>query len=303
MKAYYHVYSKSIAGKRNANDDNFLVITPGEQGGTAEWLHNDKVTRTFLPDWPENFYRLAVADGVGGLGNGKEASHAAIHGLFSSVPATTAAEMKALVEQVHQQLHTKLYCEKGKTPGTTLLLADYCSAANRLLLANVGDSRAYLVHKDQVERLTFDHTDFEFDYRAGELSKIEFEERFSQPANRIAQAVGNGSRGLFYNNKGFRSFQHDNRIRLDLAEDLPAYLKNHADVKEFILPDDHVLMLATDGLWNGNARAEWPGPLTKTFLSARELCLQVDQAVENGSRDNITVILFGRQNKKQIPEG
>jgi PPM family protein phosphatase len=104
---------------------------------------------------------LAVADGMGGASAGEEASKLAISTLLEAYQGGPGLDpMSELVEAMHEA-NAAVYAAAQSHPdwrgmGTT------CTALvvleRDLLVAQVGDSRAYLLTGDEARRLTRDHS-------------------------------------------------------------------------------------------------------------------------------------------------
>jgi protein phosphatase len=103
-----------------------------------------------------------VCDGMGGLDSGEVASSRAVAAVLSSF--RSSAQSNATVSS---RLLTAIYeanrdvFETGRVPppkgmGTTAVAA--ALDANRLLIANVGDSRAYLIDNGECRQITIDHS-------------------------------------------------------------------------------------------------------------------------------------------------
>src|SRR5205823_2772845 len=75
---------------RAENQDNLLLI---DRDGHAVWLQDQAVQRRHLPGWRSGHARLAVLDGMGGHGHGREAAEAVVAGLLALPPCTTGAEL------------------------------------------------------------------------------------------------------------------------------------------------------------------------------------------------------------------
>ena len=81
------------------------------------------------------------------------------------------AAISTLSAAVHAASHDK---EHLKGMGATLILI--IIRGSKALVANVGDSRAYLFRKDKIEQITKDHSVVQFLIDAGEISKTEGDE-------------------------------------------------------------------------------------------------------------------------------
>src|SRR5436309_6781068 len=108
-----------------------------------------------------------VADGMGGQAAGEEASKQAV----SVIPrelrknlanAVKADDVKAVIRKAIVQANEEIMAmgaldRDKKNMGTTVVMALW-RKGNELYLANVGDSRAYLIRDGAIEQLTIDHS-------------------------------------------------------------------------------------------------------------------------------------------------
>ena len=143
------------------------------------------------------------------------------------------------------------------------------------LIANIGDSRAYLHNNTCWKLLSKDHTILEFAYRDGEIDDEFYAKNRVINNNRIAQAVIFGSSGIIKNSEGIKSNQHLQALRIDIKDDI--FIQQ--------LEKDDVLMLASDGLWSGVEQyipANIEGEIEEYIKQQIEIALE-------SSRDNITV--------------
>lgn len=163
--------------------------------GTFEWTgygHTDRglVRATnqdaFLVD---NRHRLwAVADGMGGHPGGDVASRIVMDTLADFSPSLLrgCANSEPHIEQqsfllttMAEQAHAAVRAYADRHPpffgmGTTLVMAHLLPGpAPRLLVLNVGDSRAYLIRGERLMQLTRDHTFVEDEVRKGRLTPDE----------------------------------------------------------------------------------------------------------------------------------
>jgi serine/threonine protein phosphatase PrpC len=105
---------------------------------------------------------FAVADGMGGHAGGEIASAAAVESLRHSLATTSTAE--GLLEAL-REANRAVSAAGADDPdlagmGTTAVVAVLVGteAGDRLLVANVGDSRAYLFHDGILRQVTDDHS-------------------------------------------------------------------------------------------------------------------------------------------------
>lgn len=139
---------------------------------------------------------LVVCDGMGGAKSGNIASSLAID-LFAQ-EVRRRQKPGLLPEQVEQMLQGAVKLanstvfdqaqqfEDFSGMGTTLVAAYI--AGSEAYVVNVGDSRAYLLNRDGVQRITTDHSLVQLMVQRGELTR---EEAKSYPAkNLITRAIG-----------------------------------------------------------------------------------------------------------------
>jgi len=105
---------------------------------------------------------LAVADGVGGHANGREAAESTVRGLLADYFATPATwSVEKSLSTVLDSINRWLVSQSRKAheyAGMATTLTALVLRGTRYFLAHVGDSRAYLLRDGQLMRLTEDHT-------------------------------------------------------------------------------------------------------------------------------------------------
>ncbi|MFJ6196674.1 PP2C family protein-serine/threonine phosphatase [Micromonospora sp. NPDC092111] len=104
---------------------------------------------------------VAVADGMGGLPAGEVASEIVIRILDELVPPTVADEaaeaLRAVVSTANRRIRAAISADPARDGmGTTLTAA--LLAGDTLVLAQVGDSRCYLLRDGELTQLTRDDT-------------------------------------------------------------------------------------------------------------------------------------------------
>src|SRR5262249_29782401 len=131
-------------------------------------LPHDEVT----PRTEEIGYGMIVADGIGGHRAGEEASRMAIKDLVQMVLSTPDWILQVendryfhevlnragdRLPRVNETLARRSQAEPGlRGFGTTMTLA--ASVGPDMMLAHVGDSRAYVFRRGELHQLTRDHT-------------------------------------------------------------------------------------------------------------------------------------------------
>ena len=122
---------------------------------------------------------LAVADGVGGVAGGEQASRAAIDTLcrrFYEALATQdlRASLATAIREANDAV-VRAAAGRGQSSATTLVAA--AIRRGEATIANVGDSRAYLVRGASARQITADHSGA----RPNEITRFLGDERGIQP--------------------------------------------------------------------------------------------------------------------------
>ncbi len=154
--------------RRTSNEDHFLVA---QLDRTWRTLQTNMPADAFPSAVTDSITAQIVADGMGGAVGGAVASRTAIATFVDIVLRTPAlifrldeqntkdvlTRMSARFEQMKQALEEAVRVDPTLTGmGTTMTLAINFGAD--LLVAHVGDSRAYLLRQGHLERLTRDQT-------------------------------------------------------------------------------------------------------------------------------------------------
>jgi serine/threonine protein phosphatase PrpC len=202
----------------------------------------------------------AVADGMGGHAAGEVASQEAISTLFKEYYASPSAEimerMKEAIEAGNAEVHAQASLDRAKAGmGTTLVAA--VLQGDDLYVANVGDSRAYLVREQSIEQISRDHSWVNEQVLAGIITEQEAREHLYR--NIITRSLGT---------------------------------KPDVDIDFFqrkVQPGD-VLVLCCDGLSNEVENDEMARIVSAS--SAQETAQKlIDLANQRGGPDNITTIV------------
>ncbi|HET7603139.1 MAG TPA: protein phosphatase 2C domain-containing protein [Gemmatimonadales bacterium] len=263
MSAAVHVsvFAKTDLGQtREHNEDSFLVADLST--GTASLMPDVREH-----DVGERGSLFVVADGMGGAAAGELASSMATEVIWQHLITTWAtdtelsAELFALrMREAVERANAEIFQYAEEHPevhgmGTTLTMAGVYGA--ELYLAQIGDSRAYLIRGGRTFQLTRDQSLTQRLIDAGELSEEEAER--SERRNIILQALG-----------------PDLQIRVDLSHQA--------------LRRGDVLVMCSDGL-SGLVKRDEIGELAGRITSLPDLCSAlIDLANSRGGPDNITVV-------------
>ena len=252
------------ASTRAENQDNLVVI---DFDGRACHLHDQQPATTTIAGWPAGHGRLAVLDGMGGHGHGREAAEALAAGLIAMPPCTSLDGLTAHLDLLHAALQAQFADDSGATgrPGTTLTLLELPPGAAPLLY-HVGDSRLYELDARQATALTVDHVPATGAALAGRLGEADWwRDVHGRHAPQIAQAF------ILGNAFADPSRLSDGLFALTPAN-LPCWLAHLPDRRALQLRADAAYLLATDGFWScahpDALVARWPALLADAPAAA-----------------------------------
>lgn len=209
---------------------------------------------------------IAVADGMGGHRAGEVASSLALEtlaGWKERLAGSSAAEVGDKLREAFDEANRSVW-EKGQQDeqlagmGTTLT-AGWIDGRS-VVLAHVGDSRAYLLRNGKLQQLTTDQNVAQDLVRRGRISE---DEAASSPHRHvILQAVGADPQGL------------------------------DIEVAGVELRSGDRLVLATDGMFGMLPSADQIRDILVTNTDAEAACRTlVDEANAAGGQDNISVLI------------
>ena len=245
---------------RAENQDNLLLI---DLDGNAAWLQDQAVQRRRLPGWRTGHARLAVLDGMGGHGHGREAAEAVAGGLLALPPIASPAELARRLDALHADLQRHFADAAGPRPGTTLTLLEL-RADDTPLLYHVGDSRLYEITPARAAPLTVDHVPATAYAMAGLLGEADWwQQVHGEHRPQVAQAFLLGN-----------AFADPTRLNDPLFElsplNLPSWLCRMADRRPLELRPGASYLLATDGLWSCSDPYGWVGQWPQLLAGAAD---------------------------------
>lgn len=202
---------------------------------------------------------FAVADGMGGHAAGEVASRQTVETLRSSYgDERTIEAFRDAIRWANRAVWRRGIDEPEHAGMGTTLTAVAVLDDGQLAVANIGDSRTYLLREGTLSQLTSDHSFVQEAVRSGQLTREQAE---SHPRrSQLTRAMG-------------------------IGDDV------EADIEVLAPRDGDRLLLCSDGLWD-----ELPDEAITSILqrlrdpdeAAAEL---VRQAKEAGGRDNVTVVV------------
>jgi serine/threonine protein phosphatase PrpC len=157
--------------------------------------HNEDYVDAFSPPDPAKHHQkgelFIVADGMGGHQAGEVASKNAVETIAHAYYADPDTDVAGSLTRAIQKANASIYQQAQETisqvgMGTTVVTA--VTHGQELYLANVGDSRAYLMRNGKLKQVTRDHSFVEEQIRAGILTREEA--RAHPQRNVITRALG-----------------------------------------------------------------------------------------------------------------
>jgi serine/threonine protein phosphatase PrpC len=216
----------------------------------------------------------AVADGMGGHESGEVASklavRTAIHQLVGAVSENNNEAMPENYQQwltnavsVANQMVRATAHEEHKNMGTTLVMA--LVVGNDVHIANVGDSRAYIISPKGIRQITRDQSLVQALVDSGTITP---EQAVHHPRrNVLTQALGS-----------------DEEVNADLFNET--------------LEADESILLCSDGLWGMLGDQEILQIVQKSDTPSTACQALVDACNAKGARDNIAAVLVRIQSEK-----
>lgn len=229
---------------RDHNEDSILAAAVGGSAGQA--------------------YVLAVADGMGGLEGGEVASSLAISMVNALFARDLPSDIPLALKQAYRRANGAIFAEAerlsdGRQMGTTLVSA--VVNGPYVTIANVGDSRAYLIRARQLTQITQDHSLVAEQVNRGEISPDQA--RRSNQRNVITQALGTTP---------------------ELDRRMPSIYELS------LLPEDR-LLLCSDGFFDVLQSDDYVGTLLAHNPQDSAVAL-ADLAITRGTTDNVSAVIL-----------
>jgi protein phosphatase len=197
---------------------------------------------------------LVVCDGMGGHAAGEVASQLAVEAILASYYEEASEDRPHALEQAFEQANAQVYARGRGSMGTTGVAALLHHDA--LHIANVGDSRAYLIRNGEIRQISRDHSFVGDQVAAGLITPDQA--RVSPHRNVITRALG-----------------YQPEVTVDLFR-MPLQIGD-------------IIVLSSDGMHGLVTDAE-----IAEIASARPLDEAAQQLIElansRGGTDNITVV-------------
>lgn len=207
---------------------------------------------------------LVVADGMGGHASGELASSAAVAtfaGLDLDTELAPDADVLGLLAAAIDEAHDHIGDVAAGSPssrgmGTTVTALAWLG--DRVGVAHIGDSRAYLMRAGRLMQLTRDHTYVQTLVDSGRITAEE-------------------------------AITHERRNLLTKALDGVHPVESDLSIREVVVGDR--FLLCTDGLHGVVPEADLAAALSSTADPTGVVDVLVAMALENGAPDNVTALV------------
>ncbi|MFQ3682972.1 Stp1/IreP family PP2C-type Ser/Thr phosphatase [Roseiflexus sp.] len=230
-----HSARTDVGKTRDHNEDDFGV---GEGAGVAQYGE-----------------LLIVCDGMGGHAAGEVASRLGVETILSTYYSDSSPDRANVLRQAFERANERIHAEGRGAMGTTGVAALFYRGT--LHVANVGDSRAYLIRDDDICQISRDHSLVGEQVAAGIITADQAKSSYYR--NVITRALG---------------YQPD--VQVDLFE-IP-------------LRAGDTVVLCSDGL-HGLVSDEEISAIARSMPLADAVDRLIDLANERGGTDNITTII------------
>lgn len=249
------VFARTDVGmQRSGNEDSFLVadLTAGKIGLGPDVSSHQLGERGSL---------MIVSDGMGGAAAGEIASEMTVSTMRESLTEPTSSDISEQLKTAAEIANERIWNRSQDNPelsGMGATLTAVLVQGTTAYIAQVGDSRAYLIRREQIKQLTKDQSLAQMLVDSGAIKPDQMD---SVPQNVIMQAMGTQ----------------------------PAVKVAMTAVQLF---RNDCLVICSDGLSN---KIHTPTELREMIQDVDDLTeacrLLIDKANERGGEDNITVII------------
>lgn len=240
-----------------------LRVSASSHPGNVRYINQDWWGQ-FVPSHPSlraaKGALFVLADGMGGRAGGEVASQLAVQHLLRAYYTDPSTQVEKSLARAMQRTNASVYHYAQQHPAyrgmaTTLVAA--VVRGSELVVAHVGDSRAYLVHGQRVLALTRDHS------WVGEM---------------MARGVLTPAEAAHH------PYRHV------ILRSIGAHPSVSVDVKRWRLRPGDTLVLCTDGLSDYLTPPEigWAAAKLPPHQAAQAL---INRALQRGGADNVSVIV------------
>ncbi len=209
-----------------------------------------------------------IADGMGGHAGGQIASQLVVDSIveyIGTAPQSNSTTLSDAVIAGNQAIHQRVKTTPDLTGmGTTVVATLFCPTPSpSVIIAHVGDSRAYRIRDRQMKALTVDHSLVQELVAEGHITQ---EQANTHPKQNV------------------------------LLRALGATDEQRPDLEVHPLQPQDILLLCTDGLTKAMSEEAILAIILEPGSSPERICQQlIKNANEGGGKDNTTVVLVTSQ--------
>ncbi len=209
-----------------------------------------------------------VCDGMGGAVGGELAAQLAIDTIrrkLDSVDSDSPSTiLQCVIEEANRIIVLRRHNPAFSSMGTTIVAVFIAKGSDDIVVANVGDSRAYLVRDNTITQLTKDHTYVQDLVDRGTITK---EDAAVHPQAHVLTSCLGADPRITMDSKTFYLWNADKGVSSD------------------------VLLLCSDGLYSLVSDEEIVREINTKM--PQEACTRlIEMAKERGGYDNITVMII-----------
>lgn len=245
-------YAKTDIGKKyDHNEDAYVLPEPNKKYN----INN--------PDVKNMGELFVLCDGIGGFNVGEIASELTANWVFKDYYSIKDISINLVdkLEEIIKSVNTKiinLATEHERYHGMGTTLVAVLIFKRKAFIYSVGDSRVYILNKDNLIQITEDQSEIWQLYKSGEISKDDI--RYHPRNNIITMALG---------------------------------IKKNIDIQRYVheYNEGDIILLCSDGLSDMISDMEIKNILIKNKSLNKITNKLINAANKNGGKDNITVIV------------
>jgi PPM family protein phosphatase len=241
----------------------FVTIGSATHTGMKKEENQDYHAWHFPEDSSKKGILLALADGMGGRFGGSTASKIAVDVLIETYYKDMSYNISQSLEKAFQKANEEVIA-RGRTDINLAGMASTLTAVvlkpDKMYHAHVGDSRGYIIYKEEIKQFTEDHSFVAELIKAGQITKEEAE-------------------------------THPERHMITRAIGLESELRVEAPAEPQTIKKDQYILLCCDGL-HGVVSNEGIMSAVYEYKEPELICEKlVEKANEHGGPDNITAVI------------
>ncbi len=203
--------------------------------------------------------QIGVFDGMGGLNGSEVASSIAANRLYELSADEKFQKPADLIVDINNRVCREMMSRKNQFGSTATVVS---IGDGFLEIANVGDSRCFLLRNEKMTQISEDHTEAELLRRIG--MEAELGSKKTNSENVLTQYLGVPA-------DEFEIEPHEERMSI-VAQD--------------------IILISSDGLTGMVAEEEIRQILSDTGLLVEKRDQLLEEALANGGRDNVTIVLI-----------